>query len=152
METAWRIQEGEEEAFVGPYRCENVVRFGLPCRHAHHLLRAAIESIPIPITLLHPRWRLNDPEAGFGDWQPHYYEADPHDYSISHDKNRNRFVNSAADQQALYNRLPKNGRDILTNQIVNFTKNVTNTHDALTKAKAGIPVELPKPPPTKKEL
>ena len=154
--TAERIRElgerGDEEIFEGPCRCEVVVRFGLPCRHAHHLLRAAIESFPIPITLLHPRWRLDGPEAGLGGWQPHYYEPDFFDDSISHDKNRNRFVSSTAEQQALYERLPKEARDVLTNQVADFTKNVTNTHDALAKVKAGIPVELPKPPPSKKDL
>lgn len=151
--TAERIRGGEE-IIQGPCRCEVVVRFGLPCRHFHHLLRAAIESFPIPITLLHPRWRLDGPESGTGGWQPHYYDSDPGQFDafISHDHNRNRFVSSAAEQQALYERLPKEGRDVLTNQVAAFTKNVTNTHDALTKVKAGIPVELPKPPPTKKEL
>ena len=62
--TAERMEEGEE-AVQGPCKCEIVVRFGLPCRHAHYLLRAAIASYPIPITLLHPRWRLDGPEGGF---------------------------------------------------------------------------------------
>ena len=152
--TAERIRKREEKIFEGPCRCEVIVRFGLPCKHFHHLLRAAIESFPIPITLLHPRWRLDGPEVGTGGWQPHYYDPnlDQFNDSISHDETRNRFVSSAADQQALYERLPKDARDVLTNQVADFIRNVTSTHDALAKAKAGIPVELPKPPPTKKEL
>ena len=46
--TAERIRGGED-IIEGPCRCE-VVRFGFPCRHFHHLLRAAIESFPIPCT------------------------------------------------------------------------------------------------------
>ena len=61
-------------------------------------------------------------------------------------------MSSAAKQQALYERLPKEGRDVLTNQVAAFTKNVTSTHDGLMKVNVGIPVKLPKAPPTKKEL
>ena len=61
-------------------------------------------------------------------------------------------MGSAAQQQALYERLPKDARDVLTNQMTDFTKNVIHTRDALAQRKAGIPIELPKPPPTKKQL
>ena len=148
---AERMEEGEK-VVQGPCRCEVVVRYGLPCRHAHHLLEAALDSYSISITLLHSRWRLDGLEGGFGGWQPHHYDPGAFDDFISHDKSRNRFVSSAAQQQALYERLPKEARDVLTNQVTEFTKNVVHTHDVLAKVKAGIPIELPKPSSTKNEL
>ena len=151
-----RINSGEEEVVSGSCNCNLVVRWGLPCRHVHYLLRATLESFPISVTLLHSRWRLDGLETGIGNWQSRYYD-DAMDFDlgnedISHNKSRNRFVRSTVDQQALYERLPKEARDVLTNQVETFTNNVTSTHDALAKVKAGISVELPKPPPTKKEL
>ena len=152
VENAERIREGTERIIERPCRCEVVVRFGLPCRHFHHLPRAAIESFPIPITPIHPHWRLDGPERGLEGRQLHYYDSDGYDESISHDKSRNRFVSNAAEQQALYERLPKDTRDTLTNQVAAFARNVISTHDALAQKKAGMSVELPKPPPAKKEL
>ena len=34
--------------------CEIIYRFGIACRH--YLLKAFLDNIPLPKTLLHPRW------------------------------------------------------------------------------------------------
>ena len=61
-------------------------------------------------------------------------------------------MSNVVDQQTLYNRLSKNNCNNLINQIVNFTKNVINTYNALTKTKTDIFVKLSKSLLTKKEL
>jgi len=52
------------------YDYEILHRFGIACRH--HLLRAFLEDIALPITLLHPRWWLNGGPITSIDWQPSY--------------------------------------------------------------------------------
>jgi len=49
-----------------------LLRYSLPCKH--HLLRACLAGIPIPVTLLHPRWQLNGPpiSTAFVPWKPQY--------------------------------------------------------------------------------
>jgi hypothetical protein len=55
---------------LGPYECELLYRFGLPCKH--HLLRAAQTGEPLPRTLLHPRWWLHGPPIQQLNWVPSY--------------------------------------------------------------------------------
>jgi hypothetical protein len=52
--------------------CELLLRFSLPCKH--HLLQAARTGQPIPVSLFHPRWRLNGPPItkSFTPWKPSY--------------------------------------------------------------------------------
>jgi len=38
------------------YKCTLLVRFGLPCKHK--LLQVVEDQVPIPYTLLYPRWLL----------------------------------------------------------------------------------------------
>lgn len=52
--------------------CEATVRFGLPC--SHKLMRAAIQGIGFPISLVHPRWWLDGPEFESASWEPRYYD------------------------------------------------------------------------------
>jgi hypothetical protein len=49
-------------------RCELLLRFGLPCKH--HLKRACLAGMPIPKSLVHPRWWLKGPVVHHTDWQP----------------------------------------------------------------------------------
>ena len=151
---AKQIRDDQKKIVQNSCKCEIVVQYDLLCKHFHHLLRAAIESFFIFITLLHSRWRLNDSESDTNDWQSHYYDADSNqfDFDINHDHNRNRFVSSAIEQQILYERFSKKDRDALIDQITAFTKNVINTHDALTKIKTEIHVKLFKSSSTKKKL
>ena len=142
----------DENAFVKSCKCEIVVRFDFFCKHVHHLFRIAIENVFISFTIIHFRWHLNDFEINFRDWQSRYYDANSYNNFINHNKNRNRFMNNTIEQQTLYDRLSKNDRDVLINQIVNFTKNVINIHDVLTKIKTNIFVKLFKFFLTKKKL
>ena len=74
------------------------------------------------------------------------------DENINHNKSRNRFVRSTIDQQTLYERLLKEVRDVLTNQVEIFTKNVTSIHEVLAKIKTEISIELSKSSSIKKKL
>ena len=57
--------------------CELILRFGIACRH--YLKRAFMENIPLPKTLLHPRWWLNGPDIYSTNWRPFYpsVESEP---------------------------------------------------------------------------
>jgi hypothetical protein len=55
--------------------CEILLRFGIACRH--HLRRAFLDNIPIPKTLLHPRWWLNGPDITSTNWRPFYPVDEP---------------------------------------------------------------------------
>jgi hypothetical protein len=47
-----------------------VIRFALPCQHT--LEYAYDKDIPIPLTLIHPRWWYNGPIQERAGWRPHY--------------------------------------------------------------------------------
>ena len=72
--------------------------------------------------------------------------------NINHNKSRNRFVRSTVDQQTLYERLLKEARDVLINQVEIFTNNVISTHDAFAKVKTEISIKLSKSSSIKKKL
>jgi len=53
------VAKGEQINHSEDCDCEILLQFGIGCRH--YLARAFYEGIPIPITLLHPRWWLGGP-------------------------------------------------------------------------------------------
>ena len=50
--------------------CDILLRFGISCRH--YLKKAYIENLPLPKTLIHPRWWLKGPSIHFTNWVPFY--------------------------------------------------------------------------------
>lgn len=54
---------------IGHCNCDLLLQFSLPCRHL--LLQCALDAVPIPITLVHPRWWLKGPAPG-KEWEPSY--------------------------------------------------------------------------------
>ena len=58
------------EIELGSCYCELLVRYGLPCKH--HLLLAYQTGQPLPRSLLHLRWWLDEPAITAVDWQPTY--------------------------------------------------------------------------------
>jgi MULE transposase domain len=61
-----------------PYRCQILLRFGLPCKHV--LKRAFDTGEPIPRSLIHPRYWLQGPTIHAREWQPRYAEDARVDY------------------------------------------------------------------------
>ena len=55
---------------LGSCTCGLLERFALPCQHT--LEYAYDEDIPIPLTLIHPRWWYNGPIQERDRWRPHY--------------------------------------------------------------------------------
>jgi len=55
--------------------CEVLLRFGIACMH--HLKHAYLEDIPIPKTMVHPRWWLSGPEIIRPNWAPFYPSVEP---------------------------------------------------------------------------
>lgn len=55
--------------------CEILLRFGLACRH--YLKKAYLEDLPLPKTLVHPRWWLNGPAIYETNWVPFYPTPEP---------------------------------------------------------------------------
>lgn len=60
------IELGEAEEFEVnmedpgcPLACPLPIRYGLPCKH--WLYQAVAEQVPIPLSLIHPRWLLDGP-------------------------------------------------------------------------------------------
>ena len=138
------------EPFIGPCNCEILVRYLLPCRHL--LFRACDEGFPIPQSLFHPRWWIDDiptPRA----FIPHYFDEtlDPFDThpSAYRDKAKNTYLKATAELEDLHNKLPRQQANQLANQLATFQANVTMSHTALQKNLQEIPTELPAPPPTK---
>ena len=139
---------------AGSCDCDIYIRYELPCRH--YLLRACRQGFPIPLSLLHPRWRLNGPPIAPGNWQARYYDDSiyPDDANSTryHDVSKNRFLHAAASLQKLHEELPRQQADLLANQLSTFHTNVTVTHEKLQEVSQGLSVTLPKPPPTRKEV
>ena len=151
-----RINSDEENVVSKSYNCTFVVRWNLFCRHVHYLLRTILKNFSISVILLHSRWRLNDFETNIDNWQSRYYDDamnfDFDNENINHNKSKNRFVRNTVDQQTVYERLLKEVRDVLINQVEIFTNNVTSTHDAFAKVKTEISIELSKSSLIKKKL
>ena len=76
IEKEWEIAKSNVDNSCDQYLCvgdcEATVRFGLPC--SHKLMRAAIQGIGFPISLVHPRWWLDGPEFASASWEPRYYD------------------------------------------------------------------------------
>ena len=59
------VQEaGTTDLHLGPCECQLVLRCSLPCKH--YLLRAYQTGVPLPKSLIHPRWWHHD------GWVPFY--------------------------------------------------------------------------------
>ena len=57
---------------LGVCQCGMIERFALPCRHT--LERSYDERIPIPLTLIHPRWWYDGPIEERAGWRPRYVQ------------------------------------------------------------------------------
>ena len=55
------------------YNCPLPLRYGLPCRH--WMIRSVLEGFPLPLSLIHPRWRLAGSPVRTGGWTMGYYDA-----------------------------------------------------------------------------
>ena len=150
----WATEIATNPAYIpeeGPCNCYLMTAFALPCRH--YLLRACIEGFPIPLSLFHPRWWIDDIPTPH-EWSPRYYDQTlapgDNDPSMHRDHGRNTFLAAAASLQSLHTALPRAQADQLANQLATFQANVTTTHEALQQRLQGIPTELPQPPPTRK--
>ena len=150
--TIQRIRKNKKTIISRSCNCEFVVRYDLFCKYFHYFLRIAIENFFISIILLYFRWRLNDSKTNLRNWQSRYFDSKQFDDFINRDNNRNCFVNNTINQQIFYDRLSKNKRDILINQIVDFTKNVILIYDVFAKMKTNIFEEFFKSSSTKKKL
>lgn len=56
--------------------CAILLQFGIACRHL--LKKAFLEDLPIPKTLVHPRWWLQGPGIHDTNWKPFYPTPEPH--------------------------------------------------------------------------
>ena len=154
IETKKLVEEKEAhmsdwEPFIEPCNCEILVRYLLPCRHL--LFRACDEGFPIPQSLFHPRWWIDDIPTP-RTFTPRYFDEtlDPFDADPSafRDKAKSRYLEATAQLDNLHNKLPRQQADQLANQVAIFQVNVASSHAAVQKNFQGIPTELPAPPPT----
>jgi hypothetical protein len=60
------------EQHTGDCDCNIRLRYSLPCKH--ELLLCLLEEVPIPLSLLHPRWYIRGPPAP-ANWGPLYDTA-----------------------------------------------------------------------------
>lgn len=73
VETEWMAMTAllQQDKELGQcIHCDIFHRFSLPCRH--YLRRAYEEGIPIPQSLVHPRWWLRGPVIRNTTWKPFY--------------------------------------------------------------------------------
>jgi hypothetical protein len=57
---------------LGVCQCGMIERFALPCQHT--LERSYDERIPIPLTLIHPRWWYDGPIEERAGWRSRYIQ------------------------------------------------------------------------------
>jgi len=70
------VQEaGSTDLDLGPCGCQLLLRYSLPCKH--YLLQACQTGIPLPKSLVHPRWWLKGPTIRYGRWVPFYGQEQP---------------------------------------------------------------------------
>ena len=136
--------------------CIFVVRYDFFCKHVQFFLWTILKNFSIFVILLHFRWKLDDFETNINNWQFRYYDDamnfDFDNENINYNKNRNRFVQNTIDQQIFYERLFKEVRDVLINQVELFTNNVTFTYDVFVKMKTKFSIKFSKSSSIKKKL
>ena len=143
----------EEQALPiqGPCNCPLLVRFLLPCKHL--LRKAYSEGFPIPLSLFHPRWWIDDVSTPY-TFTPRYWsdtiDPDSKDPTAFRDQGKNKFLANMQALNNLHQTLPKEQADKLAHQLATFQVNVTEAHAIIQKNLQGIPTELPPIPPTKK--
>ena len=145
--------------------CELPVRFDLPCMHWMH---ACIElEIPIPLSLLHPRWLIDGPELT-QDWRMSFQLAE------TDNGDEAPFPAAAAFDRGRGDRMRGDGRDLVMqsalqginihdeqltgNNKIKFAialeksnKNLISEFTANEERKENLPVQLPEALPTRKE-
>jgi hypothetical protein len=70
---------GTTELDLGPCACQLLLRYSLPCKH--HLLQACQTGVPLPKSLVHPRWWLKGPTIRYNQWVPFYGQEQPNTLS-----------------------------------------------------------------------
>lgn len=83
-ETEEDLLDLQAENPVCPHICELLLRWGLPCRH--WLYPAFLQDIPIPASLVHPRWFLDGPSRLKAPWKMRFV--------IDHDVSKSQSDNS----------------------------------------------------------
>ena len=74
------VQEaGTADLNLGPCNCQILLRYSLPCKH--HLLQACQTGVPLPKSLVHPRWWLKGPTIRHNRWVPFYGQEQPNTLS-----------------------------------------------------------------------
>jgi hypothetical protein len=131
--------------------CEILHRYGLPCKH--YLYRVAQNGVPIPQSLLHPRWCLGGPVVRCGTWgekcwRPQYTEELEQQRALAISPTRKdvyRVVAEVFEQREL---LPTEERSRFDDQILAASEHLKTAgirHQQL----ASVPISQPDPVPKK---
>lgn len=127
---------------LGPCDCDILLRYSLPCRH--YLLTVYETGMPIPRSLLHPRWWLKGPTISARKWSPTYGEEQVLTLSP-----KRRDIHSALHEVLeSRERLEGEERSRFDEQVLRVAHNlhsIAQKHEAL----AQIPIANPDPVPKK---
>jgi hypothetical protein len=120
------------------------------------MIRAFLESFPLPLSLLHPRWWLSGQPVLAGEWAMGYHDAaiDPNREWGDAYRNRGKdiIMNSIHDLLSSQSgHLPEN-IERMARQVVSNNTQVMAEMDALKEAERQMPAEMPAPIPTRKNL
>jgi hypothetical protein len=150
------IQTGQEELDFEPKKaclkgCTAPARYGIPCQH--WLYAAAVNDIPIPLSLFHPRWLLDGPAVLYKRWEMSWDLA----YNPQHDgKDRyagDRFANRGEDviQEAALaaletlRALPAHQAERFASIFKKGTDQLTIAQSKITAGFESLPLTLPEP-------
>jgi hypothetical protein len=130
---------------LGVCQCGMIERFGLPCHHT--LERSYDEKIPIPLTLIHPRWWYDGPIEERASWQPRYIQdtSSQPTPSLQLDRPSNSIAAATNELIAYRDTLDRETQELLSLKTVALHKQLLHEAKQLELLKASIPRILSNP-------
>ncbi|KAI9853734.1 MAG: hypothetical protein M1813_001824 [Trichoglossum hirsutum] len=125
------------------------VAYGLPCRH--WMLRSVLEGLPLPLSLIHPRWWLTGSPVLEGRWAIGYYDAaiNPQERWIGgfRDRGQDIVIESVPNLLEQQSQLLSEQSERLMRQMVDNNEQLLAEAYALKARDREIPAKLPPPLP-----
>jgi hypothetical protein len=122
--------------------CPLKLQFGLPC--AHYLTRCVLAGMPIPLSLVHPRWYLMGPPITDEHWQPNWIGTSLPAGCPYLDGEQNKNTNAYQQVDEVRKDLNAEGKSRLDQLRIKQSHLALNTAQALAAAQAR-PARLPDP-------
>jgi hypothetical protein len=134
-------EAGTTDINLEPCECELLLRFSLPCKH--HLLQACQSGIPLPKSLVHPRWWLKGPTIRSDVWKPSYTQ----EQQLILSPKRKDIYKAIQDVMLVRDRLGPEEQSRFDSQYLKTQENaktIAERHEDLSHIPIGIPDAIPK--------